>query len=114
MEDAGWYVKTKKPLINHICMTGELEATYVADSIEAMVLAGPPRSPRPAKITDPNNPGQQIDNDVEIMVWEGELKGYAKRCNNFAEGTKKAYATIWGICTPALKSKWRSSQDTPN
>ncbi len=45
------------------------------------------------------------------MIWEGELKGYAKRRNNFTEGTKKAYATIWGICTPTLKSKIEESPD---
>ncbi len=105
MEDARKFVRTKKALVNHIRMTGDLEATYVADSLESMSIRGPPRPPRPTQIPDPNDASQQIDDDVEIMIWEGELKGYAKRWNNFVEGTKKAYATIWGICTPALKSK---------
>ncbi len=105
MEDARRFVKTKKALINYIRMTGELEATYVVDSLESMTIVGPPRPPRPAQIPHPNNPTQQIKDNIKIMVWEGELKGYAKQQNNFIKGTRKAYATRWGICTPPLKSK---------
>ena len=76
MEDAGAFVKSKKELINYIRMIGEYEVTYVADSIEAMAMAGPKRPPRSARIPDPNNTGQLINDDVDILVCEGELKGY--------------------------------------
>ena len=46
-----------------------------------------------------------IDDDVKLIVWEGKLRGYSKRRNNFAEGTKKAFATIWDMCSPTLQSK---------
>lgn len=47
VEDAGRFVKSKEALLNYIRMTGEHEASYVADSLRDLVLAGPPRPPRP-------------------------------------------------------------------
>ena len=108
MEDAAMFIKSKKALVNYLRMNGDLEATYVADSIENMALAGPPRPDRPVQIQDPAAGaavGAMIDDEIEIMIWQGELKGYAKRRNNFVEGTKRAYATAWDMAEPALKSK---------
>lgn len=104
------FVRAKEALINYIRMTGEREVTFVANSLRDMVLQGPHRPPRPRQIPDPAQgaaPGAMIDDAVELIIWEGELRHFARRRNNFAEGTRRAFATIWNMCTPALKGKIR-------
>ena len=108
VEDAGKFVKSKDALMNYIRMTGEQEASYVADSLKHMLLEGPPRPPRPPQIPDPDKNADadaMIDDEIEILIWQGDLRNFAKRRNGFVEGAKKAYATIWDMCSPTLRSK---------
>ena len=46
-----------------------------------------------------------IGDAVKTMIWEDKLRNYSKRKNNFNEGAKKTFATIWDMYTLALKNK---------
>lgn len=109
IEDAGLYIKAKEALINYIRMSGANEASHIADSLEQLTLVGPPRPVRPPQIEGQN--GIMVDDEIEVAIFEGELRGYAKRRNNFRVGCGRAYAIIWDMCTPGMKAKLRELRD---
>ena len=92
VEDTVLFIKAKEALINYIRMSGANEASHIADSLEQLQLEGPPRPVRPPQVAGQN--GVMVDDEIEVAIFEGELRGYAKRRNNFRVGCGRAYAII--------------------
>ena len=77
-EHATQLVKTKKEIIAYIRREGDKEAILIANGLEQGVIPTITVPPRPPRIENPDNmgavPPDMIDNEAELLIWQGELK----------------------------------------
>lgn len=71
---AAQFEKSNKAVIEHIRRDGSKELILIADALETGVVPTIPVPPRPPQIPDPANPGAMIDDEAEILIWQGILK----------------------------------------
>lgn len=98
-------------------MSGGHEASYAITFLKNIVLAGLPRPERPPQTPDPApdaDTNTVIDADIEIIIWQGDLRKHTKRRNSFLKETRKAFATIWDMCSPVLRGKLQQLQNFDN
>ena len=102
-ESAALFVDSLKKFIEYVRgSTEEKESNLIAQAIEQEAIPLIRAPPRPNQIEDPNNPGVMIDDDVELAIWQEQVKMVAKRRSSLEEGLKRQYAVLTGQCSPAV------------
>jgi hypothetical protein len=108
-EHAAQLVKHKKEIIAYIRREGEKESVLIADALEQGVAPTIAVPPRPARIENPDNMGQvppdMIDDEAEVLIWQGELKLIPSRRANLRDGLVTAFSIILDQCVPNLRKK---------
>ncbi|KAL3773713.1 hypothetical protein ACHAWO_009882 [Cyclotella atomus] len=114
-EHAAQLFKNKKDIIAYIRREGEKEAVLIATALEQGVLPTITVPPRPARIKSPDNmgavPPDMIDDEAEVLIWQGELKLIPSRCANLREGLVTAFSIIFDQCVPTLRKKLEQLDD---
>jgi hypothetical protein len=108
-------VKNKKEMIAYICREGENEAVLIATALEQGITPTITVPPRPPRIESPDNmgavPPDMIDDEAELLIWQGELKLIPSRRANLQVGLITAFSIILNQCVPTLRKKLEQLED---
>jgi hypothetical protein len=115
-EHAAQLVKNKKEIIAYIRQEGKKEAVLIATALEQGVKPTITVPPRQASIKNPDNMGRvppdMIDDEAELLIWQGELKLIPSQCANLQDGLMvTAFSIVLDQCVPTLRKKLEQLED---
>jgi hypothetical protein len=115
VEHAAQLVKNKKEIIAYIRREGDKEAVLISTALEQGVMPTITVPPRPPRIENPDNmgdvPPDMIDDEAEMLIWQGELKLIPSHRAHLQEGLVTTFSIIFDQCVPTLRKKLEQLDD---
>jgi hypothetical protein len=105
---AAQFEKSNKAIIEHIRRDGAKELVH---ALETGVLPTINVPARPPQIPDLANPGAFIDDEAEILIWQGMLKMIPSRRKDLEEGLVSVFSTYFDQCSLTVQGQLEQLHD---